>query len=577
MDLLRTSCIFTTITLMSVGCASTSNTPSSPTKAPFELTIFHNNDGESQLLNAGSGLEDFGGVSRFSQKLQNLVAELPEGTEHLVLSSGDNILPGPELKVSQHAGVPFLDSLVINHLKYNALCFGNHDFDLGPDFLANFISGTNDSVKFLAANLDFSREPKLEALRNKGRISGHTVVEFSHGGKVGIIGIVTPRLPSISAPRKVRTSGRLAHIVQNEVRELEKKGVNKIILLSHLQDISIEVELIKEIDGVDIVIGGGGDELLSNPGTPLVTGDEKANRGPYPLMVNNKSGRRVPVVTTAGSFRYIGKLVVKFDGEGHIEAVDKASRIFRITNKNHPDGVSEDPVMVKNIIQPLEQGLTKIAQTELAGLKIDLDGRRSKVRSEETNLGNLVADAFRWYAQEHAADHDLQKPAVSLVNGGAIRNDSVIPKGILSELDAQKIVPLPGFVSLVSEVPARRLKEIMEYSFKNVGGGPFLQISGMKVEYDVSRNTDRVRSITLDDGTVLVKNGAVVENEKSIGIATLSFLAKGGGNIPLKGLDSANFAANYKKALVDYLKHLKTVTATEYSKTNKRLISISKK
>lgn len=31
----------------------------------FKLTILHNNDGESQLIDAGEGLEDFGGVDRF--------------------------------------------------------------------------------------------------------------------------------------------------------------------------------------------------------------------------------------------------------------------------------------------------------------------------------------------------------------------------------------------------------------------------------------------------------------------------------------------------------------------------------
>lgn len=573
----RIACILTTVTFLLGGCAGTSKLVTESNQTPVELTIFHNNDGESQLINAGTGLEDFGGIARFSQKLKELVAELPSETQHLVLSSGDNILPGPELRVSMDKGPPFLDAVAINNLKYNALCFGNHDFDLGPDFLADFVSSTNESVTFLAANLDFSREPKLKSLWKKGRIAGHKIVELSNGSKIGIIGIITPRLPNISAPRKVKTSGRLAYIVQSEVHALEAKGVNKIVLLSHLQDISIEVELIKEIEGVDVVIGGGGDELLSNKETLLVPGDEKANRGPYPLMVNSKDGRRIPIVTTAGSFRYIGKLVLKFSADGHIQSVDKSSGVFRVASQKFPDGVAEDPVMIKQVLQPLKQGLTKIAKTELAKSKVSLEGRRSKVRGQETNLGNLVADAFLWYGQRHAADHDLPNPDVGLVNGGAIRNDSIIPIGTLSELDAQKIVPLPGFVSLVSNVPVRRLKEVMEYSIKNIGGGAFLQISGMKVEYDVSRSSDRVRNISLDDGTVLVKDGKIIEEEKSLSIATLSFLAKGGGKIPLKGLDSSNFAANYKKALVDYLKHLKSITPKQYRAASKRLIPVSKK
>ena len=92
---------------------------------------------------------------------------------------------------------------------------------------------------------------------------------------------------------------------------------------------------------------------------------------------------------------------------------------------------------------------------------------------EKTNLGNLVADAFLWYARNHASEHNQTPPQVAFVNGGAIRNDSVIPKGGISELDVQKIVPLPGFVALVSEVPVRRLKEVLEYSFQKLEAEDF--------------------------------------------------------------------------------------------------------
>ena len=189
----------------------------------------------------------------------------------------------------------------------------------GPDVLADFIQGTQPQIKFLSANLDFSAEPKLKALFDAGRIKKSTVVEASDGTKVGVIGIVTPRLPSISAPRKVKVQDKLREIVQDEVDKLEKQGIKIIVLLSHLQDISIEVELIKSISGVDVVIAGGGDELLTNNKDMLVPGDEKSIRGPYPLMVNNKGGQRVPVVTTAGSYRYIGELALRFTPDGHLK------------------------------------------------------------------------------------------------------------------------------------------------------------------------------------------------------------------------------------------------------------------
>ena len=70
----------------------------------FWLTVLHNNDGESQVINAGSGLEDFGGAARFKAVVDNLKWEATHGpwTQRgakrgvVMISSGDNFLAGPE-------------------------------------------------------------------------------------------------------------------------------------------------------------------------------------------------------------------------------------------------------------------------------------------------------------------------------------------------------------------------------------------------------------------------------------------------------------------------------------------------
>jgi 5'-nucleotidase/UDP-sugar diphosphatase len=570
--------VFILICYGALSCAGAPIRPPAVGGPSFDLVIFHNNDGESQLLHAGSGLEDYGGIARFSSKLSALRAELPATMPSLFLSSGDNILPGPELRASIRGDTPFFDAIAINHLGYNALCLGNHDFDLGPDMLAEFITDVDGKIPFLAANLDVSMEPKLKALREKGRIKGHHIVSLAGGQRVGLIGIVTPRLPSISAPRKVKVRSDLASVVKEEIRALQDEGINKIILLSHLQDIALEIELVKHISGIDLVIGGGGDELLSNPKTRLVPGDEKLSRGPYPLMAMDKTGRRIPVVTTAGAYRYIGKLVVRFDAGGIIESVQDESGIFRVGHQTQPGGVVDDEKLLTEIVRPLKQSLEHISKSKLVQNAVKLDGRRSKVRAQETNLGNLIADAFLWYARKQAPQHDLDLPVVSLVNGGAIRNDSIIPKGMLTELDAFKVLPLPGFVSLVSEINPKKLQALMEYSFANIGGGGFLQVSGMRVEYDARRSESRVRSLVLDDGREIIKEGLLLENAPTISIATLSFLARGGGNIPLKGLDASNLAATYQQTLSEYLKSIKRVSKKQYRpKKATRLISINSK
>src|SRR5918996_5844897 len=81
----------------------------------FWLTILHNNDGESQLLNAGSGLEDFGGADRFATVVQQQLRDARRnGCGAVILSSGDNFLAGPEFEASLRNGPPFYDSILMS-------------------------------------------------------------------------------------------------------------------------------------------------------------------------------------------------------------------------------------------------------------------------------------------------------------------------------------------------------------------------------------------------------------------------------------------------------------------------------
>ncbi len=87
--------------------------PPDPKEVHFYLTILHNNDGESQVINAGTDLEDFGGAARFKTVVANLKWEAIHGpwTQRgakrgvLMISSGDNFIAGPEFNASLVNGV----------------------------------------------------------------------------------------------------------------------------------------------------------------------------------------------------------------------------------------------------------------------------------------------------------------------------------------------------------------------------------------------------------------------------------------------------------------------------------------
>lgn len=554
----------------------------SPSHA-FTLTVLHNNDGESQLIDAGSGLEDFGGIARFASQVQMLRSQAEQdGNGVLLLSSGDNFLAGPEFQASLDKGVPFFDSIGLDQIGYDAIAIGNHEFDFGPDVLANFVNGfTSSNVPFLSANLDFSGESNLQALVEAGRIAKSTVAEVN-GQQVGIVGATTPLLPFISNPGNVEVDNNVAAAIQAEVDALQADGINKIILISHLQSVEEDLALIPQLQGVDIAIAGGGDELLANQGDLLIPGDEEAVFGDYPITsATDLDGNTVQVVTTSGGYRYVGRLEVEFDAAGKIITVDESSGPVRVAGGDNPDAVTLDPQIQEQVIDPVQAAIAELDANVIGTSEVPLNGLRNSVRTEETNLGNLIADSLLFEGMELADDLGIVTPIVALQNGGGIRNDTVIEAGDLSELDTFDILPFSNFVSLVPNIAAEQFVEILENAVSNIEGvdGRFAQVSGFRFSFNPSETArtldengniitpgERVRRVVLNDGTVLVQGGTVLPDAPSVSIATINFLANGGDQYPFNGAEFTSSTVTYQQALANYIEQELdgTITASQY-------------
>ena len=532
----------------------------------FSLTILHNNDGESKLLpDEDAGLP---GVARFVTQMKELQAAAAAGV--VTLTSGDNFLASQELNVSLARDGALYDSIALSGL-YDAMALGNHDFDLGPEVTARFIEGFDPAVTFLSANTDFSGEPVLQALVDSGVLAGSTVVETG-GQQIGVIGAVTPQLRNISTPRNVVVSGVLA-AVQAEVASLTEAGVNKIILVSHLQGVSEEVALVADLAGVDVVIAGGGDDLLRNEGDTCMPDDEPA--GPYPMLVADSTGTDVPVITAPGGYRCIGALTVVFDGDGSI--VSHSGRSVSVSFATTPDAAVQS-----SVIEPLAAAVAEIDADVIGTSEVDLDGRRASVRTGSSNQGNLHADALRATAANLAADFGTPMPDVAIQNGGGIRNDAVIPAGPITAGDTWDIAPFRNFV-VVAEVSRDTLHVLLEQAVDRIpgAGGQFPQVSGFRFTYDPSapaRETDRagdcslagdpgsrIRDVTLDDGTAIVRDGAVVPGDAVV-LVTIDFLANGGDCYPLADIEFTKLGVSYQQALANYISEDLggTITAADY-------------
>lgn len=597
------------------------------------LTLLHNNDGESSLLPIqysvapGTGFSntvtetlDVGGVAAFKTLTdQNIAEARADSNSVLNVYAGDAFLASATLQCSlDNPDGPVYDALAQRQIPYDAHTLGNHEFDYSPDFLERFIRAFQINGKltqpFLGANLDFSGEPGFNDLVDAdgllfepvtdGRVIARALITTDQvtGQRFGVVGMAPYYLRTISSPRNVVVTAddlaSTATLMQQEIDRLyDEYGVRKIILVNHLQDIDEDQALIPLLRRVDLAVAGGGDELLVNSSVPqaqqLLPGETAPVAGEYPLAVDDADGRTVYIVTTAGNYKYLGRLDVTFDSAGEISAV--------ITDQSYPrrviptspvattlgltDTVVPDPAIVSSVNEPVEACLNALAEPIIRS-EVLLDVSRNGVRGSETNAGNLVADSYL-YAYAQLADENglppisAENPVIAIQNGGGIRQNAgdVLPVGgsvpdTISRLDTRNVLAFFNTMTVVQEVTPAELKQIFERSVSSPGGGQFLQIAGLEIVYNpantaqviatdgtVTTEGERVVSITLDDGTPIVTNGAVEDGAPNVSIVTNTFTADGGDNYPWLAansnktqlFDTGGLALTYEQTWVDYM------------------------
>lgn len=549
--------------------ASIAAKPSAP-KVDFTLTVLHANDLESALLPiTGTDGGSYGGAARFVELIQQQQELATTGEPRpgqagkrgvITISAGDNFLPGPNLSASEDSGLANYDAQAFSAAGFDVSALGNHEFDLGPDYFAAWLGDVSSDTAFVSNNLRFEAEPQLLARVSDGTIVT-SYVEKIKGESIGIIGLTTPDLPQLSSLGNVAVDPALAEIANAQAAAYEQAGVDKIILVSHLQDIDNERALAAELTGVDIIVSGGGHELLADADDPVVP-NGTVRYGDYPVLETDADGQQVPIVTTSALYSHVGRLVVNFDRDGEIISFDEAlSRPIPVAAQG-PDAVQPDPTVLEQVEQPVAAYVADLAATVIAQTQVPLDGIRNNIRSTETNLGNLVADSLVYAGQLAAADIGITSPIVGLQNGGGIRNASVIPAGDITELNTYTVLPFSNFVAVAPELPIDSFVAVVEHSVSGAvsndvlqADGRFGQASGYRFTYDASQPVGaRVIDLVLDDGTVILEDGELVATAPAtISFATNDFTFRGGDGYPLVGSDFIVLPYTYQLAFETYL------------------------
>ena len=546
------------------------------TPASFTLQLLHAADIEA-------GIEALENVPRFSSVLNAFKAE-SENT--VIIGAGDTYIPGaffaagndPSLRdVLGREGSGRADILMLNAMGFMASALGNHEFDLGTATLAGLIQNdgrgyVGTAFPFLSANLDFSLDSNLahlvvdagqEASTVPNSISKSVVITTPSGEKIGVVGVTTPRIASISKPGDVGIAPEnqndivaLAAIIQEAVDGLTATGVNKIILTGHLQQIRIDEAVATQLRDVDIIISGGSNTLLADGTDRLRDGDTAAR--PYPILTNSTANEPIAIVGTDGDYKYVGRLVVGFNEAGLLipESIDaEVSGAFATDEQGVADtgNVAPEPRVIE-ITQAIRNVVIAKDGNTFGQTSVYLNGTRRSVRTEETNLGNLTADA-----NLDAARRVDPTVVVALKNGGGIRaaigatvGGSALPPpanplvgkatGQISQIDIENALRFNNALSLLT-LTAAQLLEVIEHavaeSEAGISPGQFAQVAGFAFSFDISQPAgSRVKSLTITDASgdpidIIAQNGQLIgDTNRTFRIVTLDFLADGGDDYP---------------------------------------------
>ena len=546
-----------------------------------------------QLLHASDmegGIEALENAPRFSSVLNALKAEVKDT---VIIGAGDSYIPGPFFaagnnqslrEVLGREGSGRADILMLNAMGFMTCALGNHEFDAGTGTLASLIAADRDYVgtafPFLSTNLDFSFDSNLaslvvdpvqEASTIPNSITKSVVITTPSSVKVGVVGMTTPRLGSLSVPGNVRISpadpndmAALAAIVQESVDGLTAVGINKIILTGHLQQISLDEAIAAHIKDVDIIISGGSNTLLADKTDRLHPGD-MADR-PYPILTQSITNEPIAIVGTDGNYRYVGRLVVDFDAAGVLipESIDAAISGAFVTDAQGvlDTGNAEPAARVVEITEAVRGVVTTKDGNIFGQTSVYLNGNRGSVRTEETNIGNLIADAN--LAAGKRVDPSV---IVSLKNGGGIRApigvsaygellpppaNALVGKamGQISQIDIENTLRFNNGLTLLT-LSAAELLEVIEHavgaSDEGSNPGRFPQIAGMAFSFDTSLPAgSRVRSLVITDAAgntmdTIAKNGEIVgDANRTFRMVTITFLVNGGDDYPYANFPNTN-------------------------------------
>ena len=457
---------------------------------------------------------------------------------------------------------------VLNTIGYKYAAFGNHEFDFGGARLKQLVDMAD--YQFLNANVSYSGS----GVDPFDGIPAYAIDEYGKY-KVAYIGITTPNTLKEENPKIFIENDRLVYDfcqdeddlklikrIQEVVDEVKVKGADYVVLMAHVGNEEVSIYTSKSIAentrDIDVIIDGH---------SHASTIDE----------YKNLDGKFVPVAQTGTKLEHIGKTTIHKDGSINVELIDAVMY--------QDSDVIPELLALKEEYDSLINGIIGTASKTLA---INDETGTRIVRSRETSIGDLCADAIRDY---YSCD-------VAYVNGGGIRAD--LKEGTITCAD---VINVHSFGNLIvtTTVTGQELVDMLEYwtkevkrEYKDEEGnaigefGSYCCMSGVRFNLDL--DIEPTVNIDSDDNLISigdnrrVSNVEILENDTYVPIdlnKTYTFgsssyvIVDGGSGMGIYLKDHAivndNNVVDYE-VLEHYIKDTLKGSLDKYNEVDQRII-----
>ena len=406
---------------------------------------------------------------------------------------------------------------ILRYMDYHAMTLGNHEFDYGVPRMRQLLEQVGTPVT--CANFFEAGEPES--------VYAPYVIHQYGNKKIAFVGACTPETMILEGYSFYDTNGILLYdlkpktfyeLIQQAVDKARSEGADYVVLLSHVGETPQSMEfsshrLVNNTRGIDVVLDGHTHSIIEG------------------VKVKNLDGKEITVTQTGTQFANVGKLVITPDGQF-------------ITQLIKSEDIPYENTKITTITDSIRQ-IVKAVTSEMVAhsnytLVVSDENDQFIVRGQETNAGDLVADAYRY----------ALKADIGFENGGGIRND--IQAGDITYGDIIGMLPYDNTLRRIS-VTAEQLKTMLTRctALVPVLDGNFPQCSGLRFTIHSKSHTVSDIEILQDDGSY-----APINMYRTYSVALTDYNHEGGGFFDCfkKCPVLQESSLRYYEALSDYLK-----------------------